>query len=270
MFNQFTRHSFEATSKLGYTANQKGALLFGEWQMLEPFGQMACVHGNGFWEAWISAYFANSIRRCLEEHRSCCVFDVGANIGYYSLLAFAAGATTVLSVEPDERAVSQLRQTMMINRHLLDHRVWRLEARGLMPESGKHPFYPATDTQWSTFVDSRDREEFGEPIETECSSLIDLCRIAGEIPNIVKIDTEGAEREFLLQELPNLGPGFRQTEFLIEFSADRYGTDFDSIWENINRYCTPYAITAYGDLVPYTLELAKSDTLEAMLRLKAE
>lgn len=63
---------------------------------------------HGYWESWITAYIANNVRDKF-------FLDLGANCGYYSLLASAFGAADVHAFEPNPRYVRLLRKSAWEN-----------------------------------------------------------------------------------------------------------------------------------------------------------
>jgi FkbM family methyltransferase len=66
---------------------------------------------QGDWEPWITDCMA----AILQKHKGCTFIDVGANVGWYTLLACGLGAQHVFSFEPNPRMVELLRKTIMVN-----------------------------------------------------------------------------------------------------------------------------------------------------------
>lgn len=63
---------------------------------------------DGMWEEWITSAIGPLMRGSL-------FVDVGANFGWYSLLAAKSNARKIVSVEPNDRLFSLLSQTMSVN-----------------------------------------------------------------------------------------------------------------------------------------------------------
>lgn len=63
---------------------------------------------DGMWERWITEVIGPLMRGSL-------FVDVGANFGWYSLLASKMGARRIISVEPNRRLFELLGQTMSVN-----------------------------------------------------------------------------------------------------------------------------------------------------------
>jgi FkbM family methyltransferase len=64
---------------------------------------------EGFWESWITTWVLNNV------HSDAVFIDVGANTGYYGLLAYDIGAS-VGFVEPNPDYYNMLRRTVNYNR----------------------------------------------------------------------------------------------------------------------------------------------------------
>jgi hypothetical protein len=92
-------------------------------------------------------------------------FDVGANVGYESLVLASLGATSVVSFEPDPDALAKLRSNIAENPDMADRITVVPEAVGAEPGSG------------ITTVDAA-AERFG-------------------VPDVLKIDVDGAELDVL-------------------------------------------------------------------------
>jgi FkbM family methyltransferase len=132
-----------------------------------------------------------------------CFIDIGAHIGYFSLLAAALVGTNgrVISFEPDELNFNHLNKNMVLNRFLNIHA--RNQALGSIVEEktffinsdadgghafwdvGKHPFNKKSR------IHKKTRRV---PVET-----IDSIMDHNPVPNLklIKIDTEGAEHAIL-------------------------------------------------------------------------
>lgn len=149
---------------------------------------------EGDWEPWVT----NAIAAALQEHKGCTFIDVGANVGWYTLLACGLGARHVYSFEPQRRMAFLLRQTIAVNG--FRERVTLREAAcgaepGLLPldadlrEAGGGRLCPGM---------------LGEDKLVEVVRLDDVVKGRhtskdGKItPIIIKIDVEGFEPQVLL------------------------------------------------------------------------
>jgi len=152
--------------------------------------------------------------------------DIGANVGYYSLLAskLVGGEGSVVSFEPEDRNKTSLYQNIKIN----DFRNIKVFPVAVGEESGfnilnlnplnegghslnKHDLYHDSGDIWTKEMIL---EKFGnEPLEqqTEVTSLdafiFDHKDIADKI-SLIKVDVEGFEREVIKGAIVSIKNGF--------------------------------------------------------------
>ncbi len=120
------------------------------------------------------------------------VYDVGANVGTYSL-SLAAGGTgrRILAFEPAPPVATQLQANVAVNG--FEDRI-DVRAHGLGDTADVIPFYVSSYTELSAF-DRESAERWEAHVREICEVRIDrLDTIAEETtpPDIVKIDVEGA------------------------------------------------------------------------------
>ncbi len=70
----------------------------------------SALQTDGIWEPYITPVFQAALRGCAE----CVLIDVGANVGYYSLLAATMGHL-VLAVEPNSESLLRLNMGVKLN-----------------------------------------------------------------------------------------------------------------------------------------------------------
>jgi FkbM family methyltransferase len=143
------------------------------------------------------------IARCLGAGDT--FVDVGANIGWFSLLASrqVGPEGCVVALEPEAG-----------NFELLAHNAARNECYNVLP------FRLAASDSHGTAMLELDREnagghrlaETGQPVAT--ARLADLVRSLGRTPALVKIDVEGAE----VRVLDGMGSLLAETAVLLEFA----------------------------------------------------
>ena len=117
-----------------------------------------------------------------------CFYDVGANVGSYSLLAAAAGASRIVAFEPSPGTAARFRRNMVFNE--LQERV-TLHQTALGAEQGKVRFSRNGGAENHVLAD-------GEEVEAEwvpMAKLDDFFVPAG--PFFLKLDVEGFERQVL-------------------------------------------------------------------------
>ncbi len=140
-----------------------------------------------------------------------CVFDVGAHLGYYSLLlAKSVGSGgRVVSFEPAEGNFCTLKRNILIN-SLNNISLVNL---ALFSKSGTiRMFVSSADTASGDWSISRDSNKDG--IEVQTISLDQFCETNHVLPDFLKIDVEGAEYDVLLGGRETIGRS--QPTMLIE------------------------------------------------------
>jgi len=120
-------------------------------------------------------------------HRGGRFFDIGANVGYYTLLASRVTGEKgeVVAVEPLPRNLGMLRQHVNIN-HLKNVEV----VPAAVSESVGKKFFSEGDSTATGRLDTRGH------IEVDTITLDELTARFGE-PDMIKIDVEGAEERVL-------------------------------------------------------------------------
>ncbi len=126
-------------------------------------------------------------RRALEPGMR--VLDIGANIGYYSLLAAEAVGSTgaVYAFEPDPSNCRFLRHNVALNGHA---GVVRIFPNAVADYSGAMRFF--VDTQNSLKSSSVVVGANVDSIEVECTTVDDVA-LGDEAIDVVKLDVEGGE-----------------------------------------------------------------------------
>lgn len=122
-------------------------------------------------------------------------YDVGANIGYFALLAAATikREGSVIAIEPNPIARERLVRNLEVNG--FEHVMVRSEALGSAP-GPQTLSQPLGRPEWSSLAPADGREAEGFPVEVR--RLDDVVLETGEPPSVLKIDVEGWEGEVLL------------------------------------------------------------------------
>lgn len=153
---------------------------------------------DGNWEGWVSRF----IRQTLP--RGACFVDVGAHLGWYTLLAHSCGARWVHSFEPNQRLHGLLERTLSING--LSARTTLYDV-ALLDKESKEVF--AVPLHWSGNgriepTGERDSHEDERPTQrtvVTTKTLDDLLTTrSGQhawAVDFIKIDAEGAESRIL-------------------------------------------------------------------------
>jgi len=117
-------------------------------------------------------------------------YDVGGGFGFYSSLAARLGAQ-VFAFEPDEENAKSLRHHAELNALTPKIEIVRL---AVLAVSGVTHFEPAS--QERGHGNGQVSEGGGQAITVHCTSLDDFVGL-NPLPNLIKIDVEGAESEVL-------------------------------------------------------------------------
>jgi len=145
-------------------------------------------------------------------------FDVGANVGSYTLLACAAGGARGVAFEPLPQTYSRLLDNLRLNR--LDDGVVAINC-GVGAEDGRLRFSSGEDTMNHALAPG---ESSDHAVEVPVSSLD---KLAGDrAPALIKIDVEGFETP-VLQGAPLVlaSPTLKAVIMELNGSGRRYGFD---------------------------------------------
>jgi FkbM family methyltransferase len=211
---------------------------------------------QGFWEMWITAAMARFVRR------GTTVVDVGANVGYYTLLlADAVGPQgRVVAFEPNPRIAEMLRMTVAINGYFSTVSV-RSEAVSVRCGPGSTFAIPKHEPKNAGVVRTvADRNsysaQFGENVQFIEVPEITLDSLALANVGIVKIDAEGAEESVWegMQETIDNNPDIC---IVLEFNCSR-GYDAVDFYHRMSKRFSVRHIDFDGEVKPLTLEMLAS------------
>jgi len=152
---------------------------------------MKWVKGAGAHGYWLGSYELDK-RLAIEKgvHAGCVFYDIGTNVGYYSLMAARLSEPDgkVVAFEPLPRNIAFIQRHVALNR--LEERI-QVIAAAVSDHSGTAFFDPDISTSKGHIADQ------GQ-LEVRLVCLDELVR-SGEIPtpDVMKIDVEGAEAEVL-------------------------------------------------------------------------
>lgn len=162
-----------------------------------PLAGARWIIGNGPHGYWLGTYerqLQSQFRRFVADGTT--VLDVGANLGFYSLLAARLVGTRgrVISIEPTPPTIARLRNHLSLNAELAAL-ITTIEAavgdhEGVATISFAHD--PASASIHSLDTPSA---SYNVPLIT-LDALYDAGQIVGEV-SLVKIDVEGAEMDVL-------------------------------------------------------------------------
>ncbi len=128
-------------------------------------------------------HYVNQVVERIRKHFVC--FDVGAYIGYYTLL-FARFAARVHAFEPLPANLAVLRKNVALNR--LDN----VSIHAMAVGGGRGRIRMRANLGIDSMASAR-RAEGDESVEVETTDLDSFCAENGAWPDLVKIDVEGCE-----------------------------------------------------------------------------
>ena len=200
---------------------------------------------DGYWEIWLTLFFARTVLPGMT------VMDIGANLGYYTLLlGDAVGpAGQVIAVEPVPQTNELLKKTVSLNG--MAERVRIVTAAAAGPETSMVAmFVPENEPKNAAIIAVPFEGAMHVPAVSVDALTRDLSRL-----DLVKI-IEGM-RETIARLRPNL---------LLEFNAHRY-TDPATFLETLMQaYPRMHALNFSGDLESVTAaEILERSSLEDWL-----
>lgn len=196
---------------------------------------------DGFWESWITSWFTKNIRPGMT------VLDVGANSGYYSLLASALVGIDghVAAYEPNPAYVKMLEKTRLLNPEYY----FDIRSVALSSTVGTAILSVPAHLHGSASV----RTDFENGEHEGKNVVVPTTTLDNEFENdmfdrwdVIKIDAEGSEEEIFngAQGILNASSG---STLLIEWTPGAYGEEF---YDRLNDWGHISTVSFDGDEVP--------------------
>jgi FkbM family methyltransferase len=246
------RHHVETTGKAGvhvepHPLGDQCRMLSAYWLVADPedLGFTPHARNDGFWEAWITAWIMR------EMNRGVAFVDVGANMGYYGLLACSMDCPTYF-FEPQPKLVALLQASIALNQYEQLARLGAV-AVGDAPSTAvftvpkghgmNATFAYAVSTPGLTDDDYTQYAVSVRPLDAMLANW-ELDR-----PLLIKVDAEGAEPHIWagMQEIWKT----RKPTVLLEYRADRYVDPIGFAEQLMSSGKTTYVDTT-GEEVPLT------------------
>ena len=163
--------------------------------------------------------------------------DLGANIGYYALMAArrVGPAGKVICLEPDPRNLELLRRNVSLNR--LDD-VVEILAVAASDKPGRATMYKANASNLNTLVEPAactGSQPPGEEVSVDTVTIDSLMASRGGRLNFLRMDIEGYEVDALRGGLETLAASPPPCKILLETHAQMYGPtrDFGAVLQRL-------------------------------------
>jgi FkbM family methyltransferase len=186
------------------------------------------------------------------------IFDIGGNIGYYSLmeLNLLAGTGELVVIEPLPQNVALLKRNLQLNNY---SNVPVIEA-AISNLSTEKTFYLSKHSNLGTFdpEGSITRNLSGVTLEVETLTVPLLAKRFGP-PDLLRMDIEGHEVEVFDCMLEDIAKGAYAPTIIFETHLDRYGPGHDMA-------ATLRRLFALGYCVPLVSSLTDMDA-DRLIRL---
>lgn len=172
---------------------------------------------DGYWESWITKLFLNIVKPGM------CVVEVGANVGYYSLLAASQVGIngSLYTFEANPRMYDLLRKNLDINGFLS---IANYINKAVTNRIGIIEFAVFKEYLGSSFISSLSKQEIAkyptEIIKVESTSL-DVALGNNIRVDILKIDAEGSE-PLIIKGAYNLLKNNHDIKLIIEFNISNF------------------------------------------------
>jgi FkbM family methyltransferase len=193
------------------------------------------------WMIATTGYYSFGIRKLIRQYlcHGDTFIDVGANIGYLSLLAstIVGEQGVVFAFEPDPRAVVQFKRNMTLNR--IGNVI--LLAKACSDNDGRIALHVARQLDWSTALPEIRGLEIESQVEVDRCSLDSMAHELWGMqkPKLIKIDVEGYEPVVLRGATEIIRA--QRTIFIIEVNHQRLSDGGFSIID----ICGPFKDLGY-------------------------
>lgn len=206
---------------------------------------------DGYWEFWLSRYFAEAVRP------GCTVLDIGANLGYYTMLAadLVGDSGHVVAIEPNPEVFRRLSASVSVNG--FEPRVSARNVALAGPgETGQRAFFvPTGDPKNGRFVAAGERPERLEQRGTVSQVVLGhLNPDEFERVDFIKIDVEGAELQVLAHLRPILEKFRPRVVCEVNFAR---GYGWDDVAEAFGTAALQF-LAFDSTLKPFTREMAET------------
>ncbi|MHC5077365.1 MAG: FkbM family methyltransferase, partial [Planctomycetota bacterium] len=155
----------------------------------QPSGVYALVNSMGVYDY----NNMNLIKLLLKRKPGSVFFDVGANVGTYSVVASEVHEAKVVSLEPHPATYSELKKNIELNKrkNVLMLNLAASDSNGVL----RFTNFGNSDSPLNKIVGPD--ETTNNVLKVEGKTLDQICEDINVVPNIIKIDVEGQEPKVL-------------------------------------------------------------------------
>ena len=174
---------------------------------------------DGFWESWITTWFVNNIR-------SGVVFwDIGANTGYYSMLAYYLGAM-VSAFEPNPVYFNMLNATLDRHGDKISRGMFKTYPYALSDYNGEANLNIPLELHGSASINEIPSGYEYNTVTVPVRSFDELFSTPGAGIQVFKIDAEGEEERVLYGAKRWLSKTPHKV-IMMEYTPEAYGKNFE-------------------------------------------
>jgi len=259
----FTREEVERIGKAGSSlwvspdgeAGSAFRYLSSFWLLVEDQDEAFTPHGpDGFWEAWITRWISEKLQD------ADLFIDVGANVGYYTLMAAAAGVQT-FAFEPNPDLCKMIERSTKINR--VGSRV-EIFQQALSDKKGT-AFLNVPERHSGGAYLSEDRGEYVVSHEVPMDTLDNSALRLSTSNVLIKIDAEGAE--------PKIWAGMQDwyqrhnCTVVLEWESSRFDCEAfgKSLFDDYKNYVAVVDFEGHEKEMTHWRQLAMRDGLEMVV-----
>lgn len=215
---------------------------------------------SGFWEIWITKYIANTIKpgwRCI---------DVGANLGYFSVVMAAISERPVQAWEPQRKLAGLIRGTSILNGMNIEVQQCAASDSDGHTRLTTHPIEGAGVLCGSGNVSTQVEDPFDDSVCVIETKTIDSTAFAQSPVNFIKIDAEGHEPQ-VWGGMSNLRKISHDLRILLEWSPKAYSDKSKFMSDIVSEGWKLHTIDSRGVPKPVMREtlLAMDDGFEMVL-----
>lgn len=217
-----------------------------------------CLVRDGYWESWITVWMLKNI------NSNSLFLDIGANTGYYAMLALMQGAE-VQAFEPNPPYYEMLRATL--DYHKINNSA-KLYNVALSDKKGFATLHVPEKLHGSASLSAIDAKWVYHEVTVPTETLNSFYQKTSKQEIIIKIDAESAEEKIwdgasLFTE-PN---DYNSVVFVIEYTPGAYSDKFISKLEAFGPLAK---INFAGKEEPITAEWLKSQQDWSMLVIRKD